>query len=216
MFNLRKAQLNREKDLRQNNVGPQADDNQPITEKSLKDRGDYSMKTTESPLEESRETEKDAQVIEKVLNNAKKWRSAEEGLLVPPINTLVAKMEEDRRKDYFKTEKESHWSQTFNEKKQQGALPKLEKNAPQHDKIVLENDPRRFSGKEPKELTGGITTAHVDKLVAAIKTGETLEYDAAILAILKEADSEQRELTSVEQKAIADIKLARTKLVIEE
>lgn len=210
MFNLKKvkAQLVREKDLRENNIGPKADDDQPIAEKML-DRDPMLMKTTESPLEDERTNEKEAQIIEKVLNNAKKWTS-EDGLNVPPINALVAKMENERRKS-FKPDVESHWSQTFDEKKQQGDLPAWKKNAPQHDKMVLNNDPKRFTSEEPKPLLGGITIAHINRLVAAIKTGETLEYDAAILAILKEADAERRELTAVEQKAVSDLKIARTK-----
>ena len=213
MFNLKKikAQVVTEKYLRKNPLGPQADDDQLIAEKTMPDRKGDLYTTTEAQFEH--EYGKDAEIIEKVLNNAKEWRSAEDGLAVPPINTVVARLENERR-EVFKTQKDSHWSQTFDEKKQQGSLPKLKKNAPQHDKIVLNNDPRRFESERPKELVGGLTTADIDRVVAAIKTGETLEYDAAILAILKEADKEERELTSVEQKAVADLKIARTNAVI--
>ena len=87
----------------------------------------------------------------------------------------------------------------------------MEGNAAQHDHIVLQNDPKRFTSEKTKPIIGNITKADVNKLVSAIKTGETLEYEAAMIAILKEADAEKRELTAVERKAIADIKKARTK-----
>jgi hypothetical protein len=210
MYNAKQAKIQvQEKNLRDNNVGPKADDEQPITEKSL-ERSGSPIKTTEAELEEN--TKKESKILEKVLNSSDKWRTADDDLLVPPINTLVAGLEKERRES-LKTDKSSHWSQK--EKDQNGSLPDWPKNAPQHDKIVLNNDPRRFEGKEPKPLVGGITTAHVDRLVQAIKSGETLEHDAAIIAILKEADAEQRELTPVEQKAVSDLKLARTRAILQ-
>lgn len=216
MYNLKKikAQLATEKYLRKDNVGPKANDDQPITEKVLEGRKGSADKTIESELNESRSSEKDAQVLEKVLNDTKEWRTAEDGLLVPPINTIVAKLEEERRGS-FKAEKESHWSQNLGDKKQQGSLPAWKKNAPQHDKMVLNNDPDRFNGKEVEELIGGLRIADVDRAVMAIKTGETLEYDAAIIAILKEADADRRELTSVERKAISDLKISRTRSILQ-
>lgn len=210
MFNLRTAKIQvQEKNLRDNNVGPEADDTQPITEKAFDDHKDAPIKTTEAEFDHEGV---DDQIIEKVLNSSKKWRTAEDGLLIPPINTMVAQLEADRRKK-LKTEKSSNWTQQ--EKDQNQGLPDWPKNAPQHDKMVLNNDPRRVNQDSPQELLGGkLTTAHIDNAVRAIKAGATLEYDAAIVAILKEADAEKRELTPVEQKAVSDLKISRTKAAL--
>ena len=100
----------------------------------------------------------------------------------------------------------------------------------QHDKIVLNNDPRRFQETNNlplhsdqqdndsarrtttniKPLVGNITTADADRLSQMIKSGASVDFDTAILAILKQCDSDKRELTAIEQKAISDLKIART------
>lgn len=206
MFNLKniKAQVtNTEKYLRDESVGPQADDDQPITEKALEDRDTDLYYTTEYQLDQDRDKTKEAQVIEKVLNSTKgdfiKHRSAEDGLTVPPINTIVAKMEKERLESY-KTEKKENWTTSTDDKNQNGSLPKWPKTAPQRDKN--------------KELTGGLTVADVTQMVINMKNGAAVEYDAAILAILKEADTERRELTQVERKAVSDLKIARTRALL--
>jgi len=38
-----------------------------------------------------------------------------------------------------------------------------------------------------------------------------VDFDTAIVAVLKQADAEKRELTFVERKAVADLKIARTR-----
>ena len=131
----------------------------------------------------------------------------------------------------WETTKKSNWTVDYNDKKQQGSLPRLSKNAPQHDKIVLNNDPRRFEGasalptsetqseneathgQKPKitPLVGGINEDSATKIAEKIKTGSSVEYDSAIVAILRDAERESRELTSIERKTISDIKIARTK-----
>ncbi|KKL57657.1 hypothetical protein LCGC14_2233210, partial [marine sediment metagenome] len=140
-----------------------------------------------------------------------------------------------RLSDYWKENKEAHWSQTTDEKKQQGDLPKFPKNAPLHDKIVLNNDPRRFEGENSmpihadqskndalhgkkqtiKPLVGNITTADIHRIADKIKTGSSVDYDTAMVAIIREAEKEKRELTAVEQNAVARLKIARTKAVTE-
>jgi hypothetical protein len=218
MFNLKKSQITpTEKQIAKDNVGPEADDGQPIAEKVLPHREGDKDTITEEQLNATKEADSDAQIIEKVLNEAKSYvthRSDDAEISVPPINAVVEKMRLDRIETDWKPRKESHWSQTINEKKQQQTLPKWPKNAPQHDNIVLNNDPRRFSGDEPTALVGDITTADIDRVVNAVKTGETVEYDTAIVAILREAELEKRELTSVEQRTISDLKIARTKALI--
>ena len=114
--------------------------------------------------------------------------------------------------------KKSHWSQTFDEKKQQGQLPKFPGNAPQHDKIVLNDDPRRFNSDQEKPtvkpLVGNITTADIDRVAERVKTGDSVDYDTAIVAIIRDAEEEKRELTSIERNAVAKLKIARTKAML--
>lgn len=217
MFNLKKSTAQiapTEKQILENNVGPTADDDQPIAEKVLPHRTGDQYTTTEDQLKSS--STDDAQIIEKVLNDATSsyvtHRSDAADISVPPINVLVEKLRQDRLESDWKESKEAHWSQTYDEKKQR--ITKWKKNVSQHDEIVLNNDPRRFSGEEPKPLVGGITTADVDRVAHLVKEGESLEYDTAIVAILREAEKEKRELTSVEQKTISDLKIARTKALL--
>ncbi len=71
-----------------------------------------------------------------------------------------------------------------------------------------------MKGDEIKPLVGNITTADVDRLARTVKTGKTIDFDTAIVAILREAELEKRELTTVEQKTISDLKISRTKAVL--
>ena len=59
-------------------------------------------------------------------------------------------------------------------------------------------------------MIGNITTADIDRVAINIKTGRAAEYDGAIMAILRLAHNEKRELSRVEQKTIVDLKIART------
>ena len=225
-----------QKNLRNNDVDPSADDDQPITEKVLPHREGDKFTTTEDQMGSKHKLAEnsDAIVLEKVLNETSDKRNDGTWLSVPPVAALVEKLRQDRLANDYKTEKQSHWSISLNEQQQNGSLPKWSKNAPQHDKMVLNNDPDRFSGLSQlptstnqavndrarsnkgsvKPLVGDITTADVDKVVSCVKTGKAIEYDAAIVAILREADVEQRELSPVEQRTIADLKMARTKAMI--
>ena len=240
MFNLKKklAQTKPyEKYLRDENVGPVADDSQPIWEKSLKHWQGDKDKVIEDQMQEQHSTEsKDAEVVEKVLNKAESYvshRNDGTWLPMPAINAVVEKMRQNRAEDYNE-QKEAHWSLTYDEKGQFGDLPKWPKNAPQHDKLSLPNDPRRFEDmdhlpayykqpdndaarkneKDVKPLVGDLTTADVDRVVANIKTGKSMDYDSAIYAILNQCDTERRELTPVEQKTISELKIARTQSML--
>jgi len=149
MFNHKRSQITSyEKYLRDQNVGPEGGED-TIAEKKLPHRDGYEQTVTEDQMSSEQkigETD-DSQVIEKVLNEAQSYvvhRSDNADLPVPPMSALVEKTRQVRMEDW-KTEKDSHWSQTFNEKKQQGSLPKLKKNVGQHNKAVLNNDPDRFT-----------------------------------------------------------------------
>lgn len=224
MFNMKKhtktAQAPYEKYHRDENIGPKANDSAPIEEKQLPHREGYEQTITEDQMKNKHEwgENEKAKPIEKLLESATSQyvthRSDSGDLSMPPINALVEKIRQKRLAEEYSTKKTSHWSHTFNEKKQQGSLPKWSKNAPQHDKLVLNNDPDRFSGTQDapkiKPLVGNITTADVDQVATSIKTGQSSEYDNAIMAILRLAHSEKRELSNVEQKTIVDLKIART------
>jgi hypothetical protein len=217
MFNLKKhAVAPYEKYLREENVGPKADDTQPITEKAIKDRQPDAYVTTEAQFED-RMSEGDTKIIEKVLEEATsnyvEHRAADDTLIVPPINTLVEQINKERMKE-FKTTKESNWTVSFDGKKQNASLPEWTKGPAQHDKPVLNNDPERFSKDSVKPLVGDITTAHINDVVSRIKTGESYDYDSAMVSILEKAASEDRELTQVERNAISDIKIARTQAML--
>jgi len=238
-YNHKKAQItSREKELRDHSVDPSADDGQAIWDKELPHREGVKDTITEDQMTANAQTDdKDAQVLEKVLNEAKSYvrhRSDAGEISVPPINALVEKQIQERMSDDWKVDKKSHWSVSFNDKKQQGSLPRLSKNAPQHDKIVLNNDPRRFEGagslptsatqsendathgQKPniKPLVGNITQADIAGVAEKIKTGSSVEYDSAIVAILRDAERETRELTDVERKTVAGLKTARTNAML--
>lgn len=224
------AQMPYEKYHRKETLGPQADDDSPIHEKKLPHRDGFEQTVTEDQMgtkQKLADSEK-TQILEKELESASSpytdFRSDAANLSVPPISVLVEKIRQNRLAD-FSENKQPHWSHTFNEKKQQGALPKWSKNAPQHDKPVLNNDPQRFSASNAnpndyakdkiKPLVGGITTADLDRVADGIKKGASMDYDTAILAILRVANEERRELTSIEQRTIIDLKISRTdKLMI--
>jgi len=212
-----------EKYLREESLGPADNDGHKITEKQVEsDWKDETEKVTEKQMIDGKEhtiadSEKskvDAQIIEKVLNTAKSGLVTHRGdgtlLSVPPMNTLVEKLRQERAAD-VKVDKESNWTHTYDEKGQFGSLPKGKKNTGQHDKIDLNNDPRRFKGESVKPLIGDITKAKVHHLAEAIKTGQAIDFDTAMVAILREADKDKRELTTIEQKTISDLKIARTK-----
>lgn len=214
-----------EKYHRKETLGPKADDNAPVHEKKLPHRDGFEQTITEDQLgpEQKWADSEKTQILEKNLESGSSpytdFRSDAADLSVPPINVLVEKIRQNRSADYHE-HKEPHWSHTFNEKKQQGSLPKWPKNAPQHNKPVLNNDPQRFSASNAnpndyakdsiKPLIGGITTADIDKVADGIKEGASADYDTAILAILRLTAEERRELTDIERRTIVDLKIART------
>lgn len=240
MFNLNKhaktSQLmNIEKMLRKDKLSPKAGDGHKTTEKELNHKGKDTESVTEKQMKSmDRNAHSEYRIIEKVLNEAKEkynpLRSDATWLSVPPISALVEKIRQKRIDSHFKTDKAEHWSMDYKNQDQNGSLPEWPGNAAQHDKIVLQNDPRRFTGvdtmpteplandnikalrksKSEMPLVGGITVADIDRVSHNIKTGQSVDYDTAIVAILKQADQEKRELNEVEQKMIADIKKNRT------
>lgn len=240
MFNLSKqktAQVKQyEKYLREDNISPKLDEDSPITEKNLKHRDEDTIRITEKQM--SHDKTSDAKIIEKVLNEASGYvvhRTDKWDMPVMPINALVEKMQQDRVASDYNVEKEPHWSLSFDDKKQNGKLPKWPKSPDQHSGITLGNDPRRFEGieglpvhadqkkndaernKKPnvKPLIGGITTEAISKVADNIKSGASVDYDTAILAILRESEKEKRELTPVEQKTISELKIARTNALLQ-
>jgi len=240
MYNQKKAQIkNQEKMLREHTIDPKCDDNQAIWDKELKHRSDTIENTTENQLNSTGRDAScsDLSVIEKVLDERNSYvvhRSDTAELPVPPMSALVEFNRKNRVDADWNTNQKAHWSQTTDDKKQQGALPKTKKNVGQHDKIVLNNDPRRFqdAGYLPvhttqsenddnhnkqtkiKPLVGNITTADIHRVAENIKKGHSVEYDAAIVAILRDADRDRRELTSVEESTIANLKMARTRAML--
>lgn len=235
MFNMKKhtksAQAPYEKYHRDENLGPKANDNAPISEKQLPHRDGFDQKITEDQMKSEHEwgDNEKAKPIEKLLESATskyvKHRSDAGDLSVPPMSALVEKLRQKRLAEDYKVDKNSHWSHTFNEKKQQGALPGWKKNAPQHDKPVLNNDPDRFAGtntdpvdfhtEKIQPLIGNITTADINKVATMIKTGQSAEFDGAMLAILRLTHNEKRELSNVERKTIVDLKIARTEQMMQ-
>jgi hypothetical protein len=230
MFNWKKLEKiaikPQEKYLRDENVGPKGGEDEPIHEKRLPHRDGFEQTITEDQINAQADTDSlDIPIIEKALNEtAGKYvdhRSDTTWLKVPPMSALVEKMRQARFDKDWEVKKEKHWSQGSEHKTQQGTLPKWPKNAPQHGKIVLENDPDRFSslkandtqltGGDVKPLIGDITTADIDRVIIGIKTGEAVDFDTAIIAILKQAYAEKRELSPVERRAVVDLKIARTK-----
>jgi hypothetical protein len=172
-----------------------------VAEKKLPDRWNKdTMVTTEAQLDD-RTAEKDERVTEKRLNEDANRDDSNVGIRVPPIHELVAKLRSERMEEY-KVDQKPDWTVTQSpkdQKAQRGDLPSW---------------PKRPS--QPKPLALGITTADVDRVADGIKTGKSLDYDTAIVAILQQADKESRELSSVEQKAIADLKIARTAALIKQ
>jgi len=217
------AQSPYEKYNRDENIGPKANDDASVWEKNLPHRDGFEQTITEGQMKSEQEwgDSENPKVIEKELESSSSslvtHRSDAADLTVPPISALVERIRQKRVAEEYSYTKKSHWSCSFNEKKQQGSLPKWPKNAPQHGKLVLNNDPRRFTaGDDPvakpkiQPLIGNITTADIDKVAKGIKTGQSAEYDGAIMAILRLAHDERRELTDVERSTVVDLKKTRT------
>lgn len=187
--------------LRKDNIGPKASDNPKLTEEALPHRTTKDQnRVTEKQLP-TRESDKDERVLEKRMNEDDKRRDDSNiGLEMPPIQEVVAKLRKERMKDW-KPEIKPHWStqNAKDQKAQLGALPKWPKIP-----------------KQPKPLSPDlkVTTADIDRVVNAVKTGQSLDYDTAIVAILQQAEKEQRELSLVERRAVADLKVARTEAFI--
>lgn len=241
MFNLkhkREAQVtSTEKYLREQNIGPKSDDTDPIYEKKMPHWTGDATTITEDQMDSSgQRKEADDKILEKLFEESKSYvthRSDNAALPVMPIQALVEKMRQERLDNDWEPTKKKHWSQK-SEKKQQGSLPKWPKHPAQHDKPVLNNDPQRFKGldnmpihedqrkndavrddaKEITPLVGDITVSDIDNVARLVKTGGSIDYDTAIVAMLREADQEERELTQVERKAIVQLKSARTRAML--
>lgn len=216
-FNLKKHKIaqitSTEKYLRQNELGP-ADDSQTIAEKTLPHREGEKYTTTEDQMSDLRTADKDFQIIEKVINDIDgkyvDHRKDEIKLTAPPINVLVEKMRQERLSNDYKPETKSNWTIDFNDKEQNGKLPEWPK-AP-NSKDVNRYVPEQWNKNHPDadEIVSGVTKANVDNLVNSIKTGKSLEFDAAMVAILRQAESEKRELSPIERKTIVNLKMSRT------
>ena len=135
-------------------------------------------------------------------------------LYVPAINAFVEKMIQDRRSEFTKAQKkEDNW--TTKSPTQNGGLPKWPKVAPQSDKATITNTIDRKPNQEAL-IGGSIIKASVDDAVKAIKTGATKTFDERIVAFLKKANDEGRDLTQDEKKKIEEIKLSRTQQYLRE
>ena len=235
MYNQKKSQITtHEKMLREHTVD-KTKEIDSIHEKNLPHRTGYKDTILEDQLANA-SVSGDMQLIEKILDERESYivHRSDVDTSVPPINAVVEFQNKERMDKEWKVEKKDHWSQTMNEKKQQGSLPKTPKNVGQHDKIVLNNDPRRFKNKgnlptdtsqaendknhnkkpEIEMLTGSISKAAMSMTAEKIKTGHAVEYDSAIVSILRDAEKDRRELTGVEQDAIKNLKIARTKAML--
>ena len=238
MFNLKKQKVAQvmpyEKYLRENPLGPTGEGEPVITEKKLPHRDGNPNSITEANIQEAHTSKENSSIIERKLNNTDSdlvvHRSKNSLLNVPPINALVEKIRQKEMEQVWHTKKDSHWSME-DDKAQNGELPQWPKSKLQHDKIVLNNDPRRFNSLESmptstnaaenvknrsksnkiEQLVSTITTAGMDRLTYAIKTGGTIDYDSKIVSILKIADAEKRELTEEERKQIVQYKIDRTR-----
>lgn len=227
MFNISKikeSQVATEKYLREEDVAPQ-NSNKPdsTTEKTLDHKIEKLDTTTEDQLKNSRK-ESDIKIIEKVLDEAKSsytnFRDDSTWLSVPPIAALVEKNRQDQMKTIWKTDNQEHWTVSFDDKEQLGDLPRSNKIKLQHDNMVLGNDPRRFESLtvsnniiekgKIQPMVGDIKKSDLERVASSIKSGESLEHDTVIIAILKQAEKEQRELTLIEQQEISRLKIART------
>jgi len=224
-----------EKYLRNENLGPKSNDSQRITEAELPHRTGDIDNITESQMKDVQtmpEVENN-KIIEKILNDTPSYlsvphRDVSASLTMPPINVLVEKLRQDRLQDFKDNEsKESnHWTLAYDN--QNAELPKWSKNAPQikPEKSDLQNDPGRFKDIKTKDMlkgnnknkltpvTASLNRIDVDYIVESIKKGNSLDYDAAIVAILKQADAEKRELSSIEQKTISNLEIARTRAML--
>lgn len=217
-FNLKKAKQERSvkpysKYLTEDSIEPESKNTFTTTEANLPDRkGDNHDIVGRQIIEEH--TNKEAQTIEYVLNNAKSWHphrvkdSFEKTLYVPPINDLVERLRQARNSEYT-VQKDSHWSTQPNT--QNEGLPEWPKQAPQHDKQVVNNDSRRFQDESVKPLEGfHVKASDFTKVAIGIKLGSSSEYDNAIRMILKVANDERRELTDEEKSLVQDLKKDRT------
>lgn len=217
MFNSKKHKtakiMPQEKRLREDSLGPTNNPGDKITEKEVPHRKGDQSTITEGQIKD-RKSEKESQIIEKILNkdNGKytDYRKAEESLIVTPINKLVENIRQDRLEKDWKTSVESHWSQTYNEKEQFGSLPKWKKNAPQ----AHENETSKSNWDESHTESGSQKFASLDRAAEAIKSGESIKYDTIIVAILQQAKKDGRELSKEERKAISDLKISRTNFLI--
>lgn len=214
-----------EKYNRENSLGPKVEETASITEKTLTHRTGYEETTTQDQLiAEHTNKEKSAQINEKKLeketSNLVEHRKDFSSLSVPPINILVEQIRQKRLAEDYHTDKTSNWTYAYDDKKQLGSLPRTKKNTGQHDKIVLNNDPNRFtsSSSDPTTidkakitpLIGKITTADIHRVADGIKTGASTDYDTAIMAILRLAHDERRELSQIERNTVVSLKTART------
>ena len=218
MFNLRRFAQSKiapfEKALEGNRkeLSNIADDNPETHEGLLKQqRKQDKALTSDVPTDGQMSNRKssDNKILEKQMEREKLG-----DLYIPSINAFVEKMVQDRRKEFTKaTKKESNW--TTKKPKQNGALPAWPKNAPQHDKKVLNNDVNRKPNEEA--LIGGkIIKASVNDAVLAIKSGATKSFDQQIVDILKRADDEKRDLTTSEKAHINNLKQTRTREYVRE
>ena len=178
-----------------------ANDN-PSTHESLLDddrKGEVNTITEGQMKEEG----SDNQIIEKQIKREKLG-----DLYVPAINAFVDGIIQERRKDFVKKTEQKSGNWTLDPPKQNADLPKWPSIAKQHDNTVLHNQVDR---KPDEALVGGkIVKASIDQTVAAIKTGETLDYDAKIVDVLKKANEEKRDLNSSEKEQINNLKKARS------
>jgi len=219
-----------EKYLRDDSVEGEADDKQPVVEKMLPDREGDKVEVAERMISEVREdVTDDTETQERRLDTAesqydKKHRDDSASISVPPLAVVVEKLRQERMADW-KTDKQPNWTLEFDDKKQLGDLPRFPKSPGQHTEIALENDPRRFESggdlrkqekAEPKPLSGDFTTADVDRVTERIKIGKSRDFDAAIAAVLCEAEDQRRELTEEERQAIVQLKIARTEAMVKE
>lgn len=226
MFNFTKisnSQKITEKSLR--TESPESKELNTITDKNL-DRNNTDLnKVTEKQFSRS---EKISQILEKVLNRNngafQKLRDNHvDNLSIPPINILVEKLRQDRNKELFINKTNKDWTTENTSKAQNGELPDWPQSRKQHTEISLNNDSRRFNNikidkgiisGDLEPLSGNITKKDITKIASSIKNGDSIDYDTAIVAILKQADSENRELNEIEKKQINSLKKERTQFLL--
>lgn len=218
MFNLKQAQVTSyEKYLRENQLVPSKEP-VSITEKNLEHEGGKDT-TTQDQLnpEHSNEDKEAFSIIEKVLNDVDgkyvDHRKVSDNFTIPPINALVEKIRQDRMSNEYKVDNEKHWTVSFDDKKQLGDLPRGKQIPGPQDTMWDKNvwDKRH---PEADEVVKGVTKADINQMIASIKTGQTLEYDTAITAILRQAHKEKRDLSTVEQNTISQLKIARSNFLL--